>query len=139
MSLRTDLMFARSEAIKRGRPVQLCRQDVVEGLCAGSSASGRMLWQQGWLIFVDGDRDRQLDTSKGDQLLRVYSPLTQPLVLKWNRGDYIAYDDLGRLDSLNGTFCAGLSGGSTELHTELVIPHSGRVRTASVPCRYPLP
>lgn len=139
MSLRTDLMFARSEAIKRGLPVQLCRQGVVEGQCAGSSSSGRILWQQGWLIFVDGDHDRQLDTSKGDQLLRVYSPLTQPLVLKWNGGDYIAYDDLGRLDSLNGTFCTGLSGGGTDLHTELVIPHSGRLRTAAVVCRYPLP
>lgn len=139
MSLRTDLMFARSEAIKRGQSVQLCRQDVVEGQCAGRSGSGTILWQQGWLVFVDADRDRVLDASSGDRLLRTYGPLAAPLLLKWNRGDYIAYGAVGRLNSHNGTFCVGVNGSGTGLETELIVPRTGRLRTAAVTCRYKLP
>lgn len=137
-TLRTSLALARSEAINRGQRVVLCRQSVTPGECAGSAATGKITWSQGWLVFVDKDRDRQLDASKGDELLQVLQPLSSVQRLMWNRGDFIAYDDSGALGSLNGTFCVGHSSGAAELQRELVLMHSGRVRTAATVCRYPL-
>lgn len=137
-TLRTSLMWARSEAIKRGQRVLLCRQAVNQGECAGSGATGEVSWNQGWVVFVDRDNDRQLDTTQGDELLQLFEPLDPTQRLMWNRGDFIAYDDSGTLGSLNGTFCVGHGGGDTGLQRELVLPHSGRLRTAATPCRYPL-
>ncbi len=138
MALRTELMYARSEAIKRGQRVLLCRQGDTAGECAGSGANGRLSWDQGWLMFVDQDNDRLLDAMQGDELLRVSQPLKPTLQLKWNRGNYIAFADSGALGSRNGTFCIGHRSGDPGLQRELVLPHSGRLRTAAVACRYPL-
>lgn len=138
VSLRTSLAWARSEAIKRGQRVLLCRQDTAQGVCAGSGATGQRSWRYGWVVFVDADNDRQLDLSQGDELLQVFQPLDPMQRLMWNRGDFIAYDDSGALGSLNGTFCVGHGSGDTALQRELVLPHSGRLRTATTACRYPL-
>ncbi|MEH6651041.1 MAG: GspH/FimT family pseudopilin [Motiliproteus sp.] len=139
MSLRTDLMFVRSEAINRGQRVLLCRQGAAPDSCAGSSSSGQLSWQQGWLVFVDANNDSQLSLSNGDQILRVQQPLNSQLQVKWNRGDFIGYQGSGALSSLNGTFCVGDWSGDSSLHRELVLPHSGRLRTARVECRYSFP
>lgn len=139
MQLRTDLMFVRSEAINRGQRVLLCRQGPVPQSCAGSTSSGRLSWQQGWLVFVDVDNDRQLNLANGDLILRVQQPLNAQLQVKWNRGDFIGYQGSGALSSLNGTFCVGDWSGDRALHRELVLPHSGRLRTAQIACRYSFP
>ncbi|MFT5720270.1 MAG: type IV fimbrial biogenesis protein FimT [Motiliproteus sp.] len=137
-TLRTSLMWARSEAINRGQRVLLCRQALSQGECAGSGATGETSWNQGWVVFVDQDNDRQLDTSQGDVLLQVFELQDPRQRLMWNRGDFIAYDDSGALGSLNGTFCVGHADGNIGLQHELVLPYSGRLRTATTPCRYPL-
>ncbi len=138
LGLRTSLALARSEAINRGQRVVLCKQASTPGQCAGSAATGQKSWQLGWLVFVDSDNDRQLDTSQGDVLLRVFQPLAPMQRLMWNRGEFVAYDDSGALGSLNGTFCVGHGGGDLNLQRELVLPYSGRLRTAATACRYPL-
>ncbi len=137
-TLRTSLALARSEAINRGQRVVLCRQSVSPGQCAGSTQTGKAVWSQGWLVFVDKDNDRLLDTDKGDELLRVFQPLDSVQRLMWNNGDFIAYDGSGALGSRNGTFCVGHSSGATELQRELVLMYTGRLRTAATTCRYPL-
>jgi len=137
-SLRTALALARSEAITRDASVVLCRRSDSLQHCAGSSASGRPDWSAGWLLFIDIDQDKVLDSSKGDQILRVFPPLNQSLVLRWNRGDYIAYQGSGRLHSLNGTFCLGGSNGKEGFDRELKIPYTGRVRITSGECTYVL-
>ncbi|MFT6914129.1 MAG: type IV fimbrial biogenesis protein FimT [Motiliproteus sp.] len=137
-TLRTSLMWARSEAINRGQRVLLCRQALILGECAGSGATGKISWNQGWLVFVDQDNDRQLDATQGDLLLQVFEPLGLRQRLMWNRGDFIAYDASGALGSLNGTFCVGHANGDTGLQRKLVLPHSGRLRTAATPCHYTL-
>ncbi len=43
----SDLMFARSEAIKRGQGVSLCASS------NGTSCLNTNTWQSGWIVFVD--------------------------------------------------------------------------------------
>ena len=68
----TDLMggisYARSEAIKRGFPVSLCRSSNATS-CAASGA-----WTQGWIIFLDTNGNGAVDS--GDTLLRSNPPLS---------------------------------------------------------------
>ena len=65
--------LARSEAIKRNGVVSLCPS--LDGeWCAPSGTP----WQQGWVIFVNHDRDSPAVRDDGEELLRAYAP--------WDRG-----------------------------------------------------
>ncbi len=136
LNLRTALYAARAEAITRGGRVAICRRS--HGLlqqCSGSSAVGKPDWSDGWLMFWDQDQDRLFDESKGDLILRVF-PSSHPNVkVHWNRGDYIAYQASGVLDSGSGTFCFGLNDGSDSVK-ELVIFRTGRARVSAGECSY---
>ncbi|RZA11663.1 MAG: type II secretion system protein GspH, partial [Lysobacteraceae bacterium] len=61
-----SLRLARSEAIKRGARVTLCRSP--DGQQCAPNASGRD-WAQGWLVFVDYGTRGVLES--GDLLLTV--------------------------------------------------------------------
>ena len=135
-SLRTALALARSEAVSRNASVVLCRRVDTFQRCAGASARGRVDWSLGWLLFVDADRDRVLDTSKGDLILREFPGLNASVTLRWNRGDYIAYQGSGRLHSLNGTFCLANGSENANHLRELKIPYTGRVRMTSGECSF---
>lgn len=63
-----DLAFARSEAIKRGTTITICKQD------AGNSSprcdtNNTTAWTPGWTVFIDTDNDGQIDS--GEMVLRV--------------------------------------------------------------------
>ncbi len=69
-----DLRFARSEAVRLGGGVVMCRSEDPEGaaLCAatnGSGASGNG-WVSGWIIFQDRDNDGAR-TAATEPLLRI--------------------------------------------------------------------
>ena len=58
-----DLRFARSEAIKRGTQVSVCRS------ANGSACSPTGNWVEGWIVFVDRNTKGEVDP--GDEVLRV--------------------------------------------------------------------
>lgn len=61
--LAVALATARSEAVKRGNPVTVCKSadvTLAQPLCTGSTA---VPWRQGWIMFVDHDQDGVIDTS----------------------------------------------------------------------------
>ena len=71
-----DLRYARSEAIRRGGRVIMCRSNNPEAAApacaaAGSTANG---WASGWIVFHD--KDGSGDWSAGDTTLRVQSALS---------------------------------------------------------------
>lgn len=67
-----DIRFARSEAVRRGGGVVLCRSaepESAEPTCAGSQSNEG--WASGWIVFHDLGNDGARDA--GDQLLRVHA------------------------------------------------------------------
>jgi type IV fimbrial biogenesis protein FimT len=58
--------IARSEAVRRGSTVSVCKSND-EQTCSGS-------WSDGWIVFVDKDNDRVVDT--GEDVLKIYDALT---------------------------------------------------------------
>lgn len=68
-----DMRFARSEAVRRGGGVILCRSDEPESPGAACSAGpGNQGWASGWIVFhdLDGNGVRNGDES----LLRIQAP-----------------------------------------------------------------
>ncbi len=80
--LLTDLQFARSEAMKRGVRVVLCRSGnptTATPECGGTANT----WSNGWLIFASGDTNNTYDSAT-DTLLRVAQASTGAVTIKSN-------------------------------------------------------
>ena len=121
-----NLYFARSEAIKRGQPVTLCKSD--SGLtCTESSA-----WQDGWIIFTDDNGNGEFDGD--DQILRVGPKLEGGTTLTFSAwgvgtGKYVSYAASG-VTMKNGTFRFCNIDGPAYARAVILI-QSGRVRTSA--------
>lgn len=95
--LLTSLTIARSEAIKRGSPLVICKSnDLATPACGGN-------WQDGWLVFVDSDEDGVYDPGDSDELVRIHSVLSGNNTLHYNR-DNVKYSANGLALGSNGTF-----------------------------------
>lgn len=85
----TALNFARSEAIKRGNSVTLCRSS------DGSSCAASGGWEAGWLAFSDSNGNSTLNT--GEVIVRVWPALSADFSLRAGSGidGNIRYDARG--------------------------------------------
>ncbi len=126
------LNFARSESIKRGQRVVLCKSS------GGAACTTDGNWDQGWMIFVDNSGNAAVDT--GEEILRVHEALTggNTLVGNTNVANYISYSSDGttRLASnafQSGTLTFGLCNSSQQKNT-IVISDTGRARIEKIPC-----
>ncbi len=76
-SFLADMRYARSEAIKRGGDLIMCRSDAPEAAspaCGTGSGPGGNGWVSGWFIFHDLNKN---DTwNSGEPILRVQAPIT---------------------------------------------------------------
>lgn len=63
-----SINLARSEAIKRGRPVSMCRSDNPEAASPACNGNGGN-WATGWIVFVDNNGNNAIDN--GDAVVRV--------------------------------------------------------------------
>ena len=120
------LSFTRSEAIKRGQRVVLCKSS------GGATCATSGNWDQGWMIFVDNSGNAAVET--GEEILRVHEALTggNTLVGNSNVSTYISYasDGVARLITSNfpqnGTVTLSLY--STSKQKKVVINKVGRAR-----------
>lgn len=79
-ALQGALLFMRSEALKRGGGVVICKSDAPEAVAPTCSAvvsnpASNTGWGTGWIIFADTNGNGQIDA--GEQLIRV-----QPAVFR---------------------------------------------------------
>ncbi len=75
-TLMSDLRYARSESIRRGGGVVMCRSDDPEATvpaCGSGSGSSGNGWVTGWIIFHDLNNNANMDAD--ETVLRVQSPL----------------------------------------------------------------
>jgi type IV fimbrial biogenesis protein FimT len=75
----SDMRYARSEAIRLGGGVVLCRSDAPEEAapaCGTGHGPGGNGWVSGWFIFHDLDNDGAWDA--GERILRVQAASSSP-------------------------------------------------------------
>jgi type IV fimbrial biogenesis protein FimT len=98
-TLVTALNLARSEAVRRGVRVAMCKSGSSTSSTPGCSTVAN--WEAGWLVFVDnngdgncadGDGDGRCDSDNGE-ILRVAGPLAQGMTLRpgTNYTNWVAY------------------------------------------------
>ena len=87
------VMYARSEATKRGLPVTVCAADTARTACAGATTAN---WANGWLIFVDGGGTAGVvDTASGDVVLQTSPVITTGVSLTTNNLGFLRYSRTG--------------------------------------------
>ena len=128
-----DLRYARSEALKRARPVLVCQSS--NGLsCTRDSEA----WAAGWLVFVDSNGNAQVDAASDDgpaeTQLRVQSawPALTSIVSNVSRGHSITYQATGSAKSAAQTMLFTPAGSGTPGSIRaLCISLQGRARLGS--------
>lgn len=94
-----DFSFARSESIKRGVNVVICRSaNSTTGPAATCDTGGTAAWENGWLVFSDANSNNAYVSAANEVILRARGPITKGYTLRGNRAelyDYIAYSRSG--------------------------------------------
>jgi type IV fimbrial biogenesis protein FimT len=74
-SFLSDMRYARSEAIRRGGVVVMCRSNAPESTQACDGTTGATTgWQTGWIVFDDLNKDGIHDAN--ETVLRAQGPIT---------------------------------------------------------------
>lgn len=125
------LQLARSEAIKRGMRVTVCKTS--NATAATPACDATASWQQGWLVFADGGTRGVIDSS--DILLRVQGQAAPVVTITTgvNYGSYISYLSSGRSQGsygANGTVYICVAGDQRDI----IIGPTGRIRLETQTC-----
>ncbi len=127
-----ELLLARSEAVRRGHPVVLCKAST-DSVCA---RSGR--WDQGWLMFKDFNHNAEREANEPVLRQRAGAPAGWRIVGNGPVARYVAYHPLGGTQLSSGAFQAGTlticrQAGSVLQARQIVINSSGRPRVQPAP------
>lgn len=123
--LMVQLNLARSEAIKRGANVTLCKSDNGVDCVRGSD------WHQGWMVFTDHNGNRQVDAD--ETVIQIKRPPENSMTLNFagalNHDHYIAYKPGGQAEP-NGTFTFCDGRGAAHARAVIVLG-TGRPRVST--------
>ncbi len=131
--LTESLNRARSEAVKRGVRVNLCKT-VDRRQCADAGG-----WESGWIMFVDVNRSGEIDAA--EDVMHVEGPAGDGITVSANRplADYVSYTSFGFARQLNGALQMGTfvvcKPGLDAIH--VVLANSGRARIDRTRIRCP--
>jgi type IV fimbrial biogenesis protein FimT len=123
---------ARSEAIKHGYRINVCKTRDGHA-CADDGG-----WEAGWLVFVDENRNGQVDPD--ELVLRREGPVRDEITVRGNRPveDYVSYTSLGHARLLNGALQMGTfvvcKPGQKALHVVLANSGRPRIEKTTQPC-----
>ena len=122
--LAAGMAVARSEAIKRGHRVNLCKS-ADRRHCADSGS-----WDAGWVLYADLNVDGRVDDD--EPLLRSDGPVRPGIRVVANRplDDYVSYTSLGHARLLDGALQMGSFRvcRAGQAAWKVVLANSGRVR-----------
>lgn len=130
-SFLADMRYARSEAIRRGGVVVMCRSNAPESTQACNGTTGAANgWLTGWIIFVDLNGDGSHDA--GEPVLRVQGPITNmdSIIEPTNKGYIFSFNATGRLPGTTRTINFGSSNFPTTTQRVVCVSVGGRARIA---------
>jgi len=125
----SSLHLARSEAIKRGKRVTVCKSNTA--MDAAPSCEGTS-WQQGWLVFVDDGVKGAVDA--GDQILKVHGSISAAEITTTNFGTYASYLPSGGSQGNNGLGNGTLNVCVAGIKRSIIINKVGRIRIEKETC-----
>lgn len=127
----TALHLARSEAIKRGVRVSVCKSS--NGTAVTPACDTSANWQQGWLVFVDGGIKGVIDS--GDTLLRVQDSLSAAVTITTsNFSSFVSYLPSGKSQGPNELANGALRVCMAGNRRDIIINNTGRIRLDTHTC-----
>ncbi|HVP87624.1 MAG TPA: GspH/FimT family pseudopilin [Casimicrobiaceae bacterium] len=123
------LNLARSEAVKRGMRVNLCKSR------DATQCDPHAKWESGWVMFADENRDGQMEAT--ENFIRHEGPPGDGITVAANGPlkDYVSYTSYGYARMLNGALQMGTfvvcKSGQNAIH--IVLANSGRARLVRTP------
>lgn len=92
------LNLGKSEAVRSGQTLVLCKRQAADTQCSTSAGD----WDNGWLLFIDGDNDNQVDA--GERVVRVQTDAEESLDLAFSGGGNLNFSPDGGTGP-TGRFC----------------------------------
>jgi type IV fimbrial biogenesis protein FimT len=133
--LLADLRYARSEAMRRGGGVVMCRSDAPEALhpvcsTASSGADGHG-WADGWILFQDWNGNGMQDAD--EPLLRVQTaiPSLDSILEAGDSATAFHFAATGRLPATTAQLRVGGSAFASDVQRLVCVDFGGRARVAS--------
>lgn len=117
-----DFNLARSEALKRGTSVTLCKRNEVGNACSTTAA-----WIGGWIVFVDPDNDGVIDS--GEAIIRLRAPLVGLTLVNFP-SNRVTFDALGMTVGYAATISFCDSRGLAKAKGQ-VLSSTGRLRVSA--------
>ncbi|MCI0507342.1 MAG: GspH/FimT family pseudopilin [Gammaproteobacteria bacterium] len=123
------LNFARSEAIKRGNHVTVCR--TINGArCEGQpDINEQKVWDSGWMVFSDFDGDGEFNPEQ-DEILSVHGPLPDGYTLHSSAKVRVTYKPIGISPGFMDSWTVCAPGAGPGFAKGIIVAYSGRVRFA---------
>ena len=133
----SSLQFARSEALKVGAAVSVCRS--TDGATCVNDAA--QTWETGWIVFVDDDLDNTVEAADGngavdagENIIQTVNALTSNNTLRAAApfNGHISYLPTGLQDAAQGNFrlCNGNNPDITQAR-QISVSTTGRVQTST--------
>lgn len=127
-SLVTTLRFARTEAVARGRAVSVCPRK------EGSTTECDTAWDNGWLVFVDLDRDGVID-SGSDSVIRVFDSDADDAIQYTSSSDSLTFNPTGERAGASSTIQLDVPEAPDYAKVRCVrINASGQIRMTKTAC-----
>jgi len=126
-ALTGSLNLARSAAVKGGSDARVC---ITNGSTPPDCDRDGTQWEAGWLVIVDSNKDGNISSAGGDQLLEVHEALAGRFTLRSNTTTQwrVDYDSRGSSASRTLTLCDSRG----EAHAKgIVILNTGRAHLTS--------
>ena len=123
------LNYARSEAIKRGNHVTVCRTISGTRCEGGADVDGQKDWSNGWIIFSDLNGNGRFNTTQ-DEILSVRSQLANGYTLRSNAKVRVTYKAIGISPGFMDSWSVCAPGNNGFATKGVVVAYTGRVRHA---------
>lgn len=129
--LKTDMSYARTEAMRTGFPINVCRRKSGTQICATDTITG---WENGWIVYNDLDGDNKINNNEVP--LRISDDFSQFASAQNNNGNYLKQrisfspqgTPVGGLNTGCIKFCSAATGCTNPNSRYLILNRIGRLR-----------
>lgn len=136
----TAFQLARSEAVKRGRPVTVCASDVIDAEDNGTAPTCDNDWSEGWMVVLDGPASAGSGTVTVAERIRAWRPVSDEInVDETPAANFLRFLPRGDVDAAAGFVLpveieVRIAGCTGERARNIEISRSGTVSSERVNC-----
>lgn len=121
--------LARSEAMKRGASVVMCRSSDAETAASPACDGSGTEWKDGWIVFLDRNGDGALTTANGDVLLRAEGAMLDSGGITQSSAGALVFRSTGLMSSGASTILFDSRSVAAAQQRRVCVTLSGRTRS----------